>query len=52
MIDSEEADAQALPFSDGTFDVVLSTFGSCSRLIRRGPRPSWSGCAGPGAASV
>lgn len=27
VIDTEEADAQALPFPDGTFDVVLSTFG-------------------------
>ena len=27
VIDTEEADAQALPFPDGAFDVVLSTFG-------------------------
>ncbi|MEV6490913.1 class I SAM-dependent methyltransferase [Actinoplanes sp. NPDC051633] len=27
VVEIEEADAQALPFPDGTFDVVLSTFG-------------------------
>src|SRR6266571_2785781 len=27
VIDTEEAEAQALPFPDGAFDVVLSTFG-------------------------
>ena len=27
VVDTEEADAQALPFPDGAFDVVLSTFG-------------------------
>ena len=27
VVDTEEADAQALPFPDGSFDVVLSTFG-------------------------
>jgi SAM-dependent methyltransferase len=27
VVDTEEADAQALPFGDGAFDVVLSTFG-------------------------
>jgi len=27
LVDTEEADAQALPFPDGAFDVVLSTFG-------------------------
>ena len=27
VVDTEEADAQALPFRDGDFDVVLSTFG-------------------------
>jgi SAM-dependent methyltransferase len=26
-LDTQEADAQALPFTDGSFDVVLSTFG-------------------------
>ena len=26
-LDTQEADAQALPFADGSFDVVLSTFG-------------------------
>jgi len=26
-LDTQEADAQCLPFADGTFDVVLSTFG-------------------------
>ena len=42
----EEGDAEALPVADGSFDVVLSTFGSCSRPIRSallgnccGPRP-------------
>src|SRR5918997_3366452 len=27
IIDTEQADAEALPFADGSFDVVLSTFG-------------------------
>jgi len=27
VVDTEEADAQALPFADGAFDVVLTTFG-------------------------
>ena len=31
----QEADAEALPFADGSFDVVLSTSASCSRQIRR-----------------
>jgi len=26
-LDTQEADAQSLPFADGAFDVVLSTFG-------------------------
>jgi ubiquinone/menaquinone biosynthesis C-methylase UbiE len=28
IIDVREADAEALPFADGDFDVVLSTFGT------------------------
>jgi 2-polyprenyl-3-methyl-5-hydroxy-6-metoxy-1,4-benzoquinol methylase len=47
-----EADAEALPFADGEFDVVLSAWASCSPPTTR-PRPtSWSACAAPAAASV
>ena len=37
-LETEEADAQRLPFADGAFDIVLSTSASCSRrpVARRG----------------
>lgn len=40
-IEFREADAEALPFEDGAFDVVISTFGACSPLTRTAPRLRW-----------
>lgn len=46
------ADAEDLPFPDASFDVVLSTFGSCLPPISRGQRTSSFASAVPGGRSV
>jgi SAM-dependent methyltransferase len=47
----QEADAEALPFQDGSFDVVLSTFGVMFTPTRRRPPPSSRGSAAAAVAS-
>ena len=40
-----EADAEALPFADAAFDVVMSCVGSCSLPVISRLRTSFCGCA-------
>ena len=46
-IDFREGDAEALPFEDASFDVVLRSSARCSRPTSARRPPSYCGCAGP-----
>jgi ubiquinone/menaquinone biosynthesis C-methylase UbiE len=51
--DWREGDAEALPFADGSFEVVLSCVGVMFAPHTTGPpRTSWCGCAGRAARSA
>ena len=47
-----EADAEHLPFDDASFDVVISSIGSCSRPTTRPRRTSSCACAARAARSA
>jgi SAM-dependent methyltransferase len=51
-VEFREADAEALPFPDNSFDVVVSTFGVMFTPIRTRPRPSYCACAAVAARSA
>lgn len=48
----QEADAEKLPFPEGSFDYVLRRSGSCSPPTISARLTSWSGYAGPAAVSA